>query len=90
MVAENCRTLLGRRRAGPGGGCLLLVLDEVIDALRGFLPQRLCAFWTSGPRAWVVLTGHSLPEALEPPGRLHHPHEAPLRPGRNRPQGNRI
>ena len=27
------------------------------------------------------------------PGRLHHPHgqrEAPLRPGRNRPQGNRI
>lgn len=39
------------------------MLDEVIDALRGFLPQEeLCAFWTSAAGLEVVLTGHSLPE----------------------------
>ena len=45
----------------------LLVLDEVIDALRGFLPQEeLCAFLDERPAGLeVVLTGHSLPEALE-------------------------
>ena len=57
VVAENCRTLL--RQAAE--------LAEVIDALRGFLPQEeLCAFLDERPAGLeVVLTGHSLPEALE-------------------------
>ena len=96
VVAENCRTLLRQAaELARAEEARLLVLDEVIDALRGFLPQEeLCAFLDERPAGLeVVLTGHSLPEALERRARLHHPHgqrEAPLRPGRNRPQGNRI
>ena len=62
---RNTRLLALARKAAPS--CDLLVLDEVIDALRGFLPQEeLCAFLDERPAGLeVVLTGHSLPEALE-------------------------
>ena len=68
MVAENCRTLLRQAaELARAEEARLLVLDEVIDALRGFLPQEeLCAFLDERPAGLeVVLTGHSLPEALE-------------------------
>ena len=54
VVARNCRKLFQEAVAlARAEDARLLVLDEVIDALRGFLPQEeLCA-------------GHSLPEALE-------------------------
>ena len=63
VVARNCRKLFQEAVALAR----LLVLDEVIDALRGFLPQEeLCAFLDERPAGLeVVLTGHSLPEALE-------------------------
>ena len=68
VVAENCRTLLRQAaELARAEDARLLVLDEVIDALRGFLPQEeLCAFLDERPAGpEVVLTGHSLPEALE-------------------------
>ena len=68
VVAENCRTLLRQAaELARAEEARLLVLDEVIDALRGFLPQEeLCAFLDERPAGLeVVLTGHSLPEALE-------------------------
>ena len=68
VVAENCRTLLRQAaELARAEDARLLVLDEVIDALRGFLPQEeLCAFLDERPAGReVVLTGHSLPEALE-------------------------
>lgn len=68
VVARNCRKLFQEGRCpGPAEDARLLVLDEVIDALRGFLPQEeLCAFLDERARGpEVVLTGHSLPEALE-------------------------
>ena len=68
VVAENCRTLLRQAaELARAEDARLLVLDEVIDALRGFLPQEeLCAFLDERPAGLeVVLTGHSLPEALE-------------------------
>ena len=68
VVAENCRTLLRQAaELARAEDARLLVLDEVIDALRGFLPQEeLCAFLDERPGGLeVVLTGHSLPEALE-------------------------
>ena len=68
VVAENCRTLLRQAaELARAEEARLLVLDEVIDALRGFLPQEeLCAFLDERPAGReVVLTGHSLPEALE-------------------------
>ena len=68
VVAENCRTLLRQAaELARAEDARLLVLDEVIDALRGFLPQEeLCAFLDERPTGLeVVLTGHSLPEALE-------------------------
>lgn len=67
VVARNCRKLFQEAVAlARAEDARLLVLDEVIDALRGFLPQEeLCAFLDERPRLEVVLTGHSLPEALE-------------------------
>ena len=68
VVAENCRTLLRQAaELARAEEARLLVLDEVIDALRGFLPQEeLCAFLDERHAGLeVVLTGHSLPEALE-------------------------
>ena len=65
VVAENCRTLLRQAaELARAEEARLLVLDEVIDALR---PQEeLCAFLDERPAGLeVVLTGHSLPEALE-------------------------
>ena len=61
VVARNCRKLFQEAVAlARAEDARLLVLDEVIDALRGFLPQEeLCAFLDERP------TGHSLPEALE-------------------------
>lgn len=96
VVAENCRTLLRQAaELARAEDARLLVLDEVIDALRGFLPQEeLCAFLDE--RARGPGGGAHRPQpagGAGAPGRLHHPHgqrEAPLRPGRNRPQGNRI
>ena len=67
VVAENCRTLLRQAaELARAEDARLLVLDEVIDALRGFLPQEeLCAFLDERPAGLeVVLTGHSLPEQL--------------------------
>ena len=56
VVAENCRTLLRQAaELARAEEARLLVLDEVIDALRDERPAGL----------EVVLTGHSLPEALE-------------------------
>ena len=54
VVARNCRKLFQEAVAlARAEDARLLVLDEVIDALRGFLPRRSSApFWTSGPRAW--------------------------------------
>lgn len=41
VVAENCRTLLRQAaELARAEEARLLVLDEVIDALRGFLPQE--------------------------------------------------
>ena len=68
VVARNCRKLFQEAVAlARAEDARLLVLDEVIDALRGFLPQEeLCAFLDERPSGLeVVLTGHSLPEALE-------------------------
>ena len=68
VVAENCRTLLRQAaELARAEEARLLVLDEVIDALRGFLPQEeFCAFLDERPAGLeVVLTGHSLPGALE-------------------------
>ena len=68
VVARNCRKLFQEAVAlARAEDARLLVLDEVIDALRGFLPQEeLCAFLDERPAGLeVVLTGHSLPEALE-------------------------
>ena len=65
VVAENCRTLLRQAaELARAEEARLLVLD---DALRGFLPQEeLCACLDERPAGLeVVLTGHSLPEALE-------------------------
>ena len=69
VVAENCRTLLRQAaELARAEDARLLVLDEVIDALRGFLPQEeLCAFLDERPAGLeVVLTGHDLPPVLEP------------------------
>ena len=67
-TAENCLSLFRQAvELARQEQARLLVLDEVIDALRGFLPQEeLCAFLDERPAGLeVVLTGHSLPEALE-------------------------
>ena len=44
------------------------MLDEVLDALHGFLPadELLCFLDTRPAGLEVVLTGHDLPPALEP------------------------
>lgn len=96
VVAENCRTLLRQAaELARAEEARLLVLDEVIDALRGFLAPggalRLSGRAARGPGGCA----HRPQSAggAGAPGRLHHPHgqrEAPLRPGRNRPQGDRI
>ena len=68
VVAENCRTLLRQAaELARAEDARLLVLDEVIDALRGFLPQEeLCAFLDERPAGLeVVLTGRDpAPELL--------------------------
>ena len=68
VVAENCRTLLRQAaELARAEEARLLVLDEVIDALRGFLPQEeLCAFLDERPAGLeVVLTGRDpAPELL--------------------------
>ena len=66
-TAAECLALFRRAAAlAAEEQVRLLVLDEVIDAVRGFLPmEELCAFLDGRPEGLeVVLTGHSLPEEL--------------------------
>ena len=61
VVAENCRTLLRQAaELARAEEARLLVLDEVIDALRGFLPQEELA------RELVKMT-ETTPQAQEKP-----------------------
>ena len=67
VVARNCRKLFQEAVAlARAEDARLLVLDEVIDALRGFLPQEeLCAFLDERPAGLeVVLTGRDPGEEL--------------------------
>lgn len=67
QTAKDCAALF-RDAAGLARdqGARLLVLDEAIDASYGFLPMdELTAFLDDKPEELeVVITGHSLPEAL--------------------------
>lgn len=67
QTARDCADLFHRAAAlAQGGDVRLLVLDEAIDACYGFLPMdEVIAFLDSRPEGLeVVITGHSLPEAL--------------------------
>lgn len=67
QTAQDCAELFRRAaELAQSGDVRLLVLDEVIDACRGFLGlDEVAAFLDSRPEGLeVVLTGHSLPEAL--------------------------
>ena len=66
-AASACLSLFRRAAAlSREERARLLVLDEVLDALRGFLPLgELTAFLDARPpELEVVLTGHDLPPAL--------------------------
>ena len=67
-TAARCLALF-RRAVGLARAeeARLLVLDEVLDALHGFLPadELLCFLDTRPAGLDVVLTGHDLPPALE-------------------------
>ena len=81
--------------AGPGGGCPPAGAGRS-DRRPPGLPAPGGALRLSGRAARGPGGGAHRPQpagGAGAPGRLHHPHgqrEAPLRPGRNRPQGNRI
>lgn len=76
QTARDCADLFHRAAAlAQGGDVRLLVLDEAIDACYGFLPMdEVAAFLDSRPEGLeVVITGHSLPEALaERAGYISH------------------
>ena len=63
VVARNCRKLFQEAVAlARAEDARLLVLDEVIDALRGFLPQEeLCAFLDERP--YTKISFHHLETA---------------------------
>lgn len=66
-TARNCQELFRQATAlAVEQQARLLVMDEVIDASRGFLPMdQLCAFLDSRPEGLeVVMTGHGLPQEL--------------------------
>ena len=66
-TARNCQDLFRQATAlAVEQQARLLVMDEVIDASRGFLPMdELCAFLDNRPEGLeVVMTGHSLPQEL--------------------------
>lgn len=66
-TARNCQDLFRQTTAlAVEQQARLLVMDEVIDASRGFLPMdELCAFLDNRPEGLeVVMTGHSLPQEL--------------------------
>ena len=66
-TACNCQDLFRQAMAlAVEQQARLLVMDEVIDASRGFLPMdELCAFLDNRPEGLeVVMTGHSLPQEL--------------------------
>lgn len=66
-TAAECLALFRRAAAlAEEQGARLLVLDEVIDAARGFLPlEALCAFLDRRPEGLeVVLTGRGPSQAL--------------------------
>ena len=95
VVARNCRKLFQEAVAlARAEDARLLVLDEVIEPSGASAPGgalRLSGRAARGPGGCA----HRPQSAggAGAPGRLHHPHgqrEAPLRPGRNRPQGDRI
>ena len=95
VVAELPEAVPGGRCPGPGGGCPPAGAGRS-DRRPPGLPAPGGALRLSGRAARGPGGGAHRPQpagGAGAPGRLHHPHgqrEAPLRPGRNRPQGNRI